>query len=72
MNDFYGLTVNIGDDVLYASGTKGYSNFKRGKIQDIIGGKAKIKGLVKKRDSDEIISEIYYLEFLDTHPEFFI
>ena len=72
MKDFYGITVKVGDDVLYGSGVKGSSHFKRGRIVEIIGDKAKIKGLVKKRNSDEIISEIYYLNFLDKHPEFFI
>ena len=70
MKDFYGMTVKIGDYVLFTQ--KSHSSMIRGKVVEIVGDKAKIKGQVMKRKPDEIISEVYYLEFLDQHPEFFI
>ena len=69
MTDFYGLKVKIGEIVLY-SNVKG--GFTRGIITDIVDDKAKLKGVVKRRRSNEIISETPYLEWIQAHPEFLI
>ena len=72
MKDFFGLTVKIGDKVVYVYDRKGSSAFIISEITDIIGNKVKIKGLVKKRESNEIMSYKIYEAFLENNPEYLI
>ena len=72
MKDFFGILVKIGDEIIYSYDGKGHLHLSVSVITDIIGGKAKIKGLVKKKESNEIISYKIYEAFLKNNPEYLI
>jgi len=68
MKDFFGIPIEVGDTVIYNQKEGTY--LRRGVVSYINDNKAKIKGLVKKRQGNELISDEAYIAWLDKNPEY--